>query len=252
MGIRLETLIYENYNKLNENDKYIWNYILNNKKKCESMCIQELALKCNVSHTTILRFAQKLGLNGYSELKFYLKMENRNKCTFDKGEIINITYDIKKTMDILIQSDFSELYYLLDNCDRVFAYGTGEIQNNAIKELKRNLLFMGKLVNIIEGKEEFESIVRYINKNDVIFLVSLSGENQLTNEIVKSLNKKGVSIISITKIGNNTLSQLSNINIQFYTHEAVRLEGELSIVPASQFFIINELLLIKYLEYRYS
>lgn len=82
--MRLETLIYENYNKLNENDKYIWSYILNNKKECENMSIQNLALKCNVSHTTILRFAQKLGLNGYSELKFYLKMENKKRYIFDK------------------------------------------------------------------------------------------------------------------------------------------------------------------------
>ena len=71
MDMRLETLIYDNYKSLNENDKHIWNYILSNKKLCESMSIQELACSCNVSHTTILRFAQKLGLNGYSELKFY-------------------------------------------------------------------------------------------------------------------------------------------------------------------------------------
>ncbi|SCH87672.1 MurR/RpiR family transcriptional regulator [Romboutsia sp. 1001713B170207_170306_H8] len=252
MDIRLETLIYDNYKKLNENDKHIWNYILNNKSKCESMSIQELASNCNVSHTTILRFAQKIGLNGYSELKFYLKLENNKKCTFDKGEIISISDDINKTIDLLIQRDFSDICYLLDSCKNIYAYGTGEIQSNAVRELKRNLLSIGKLVNIVEGNDEVETITNYITEDDMIFLISLSGENNTVNKFAKDLNNKGVKIISITESGNNTLSKISDINIQFYTHEVIRLEDNLQIFSASQFFIINEFLLVKYLEYKYS
>ena len=33
MDMKLETLVYDNYKSLNENDKYIWKYILNNKRK---------------------------------------------------------------------------------------------------------------------------------------------------------------------------------------------------------------------------
>lgn len=252
MDLRLETLIYENYNKLNENDKHIWNYILNNKLECENMSIQELASNCNVSHTTILRFAQKIGLNGYSELKFYLKVENNNKCVFDKGEIINISDDINKTMDMLIKRDFSDICYLLDNCKQIYAYGTGEVQSNAVKELKRNLLSTGKLVNVLEGNDELEIITNYITEEDMIFLISLSGENKTVNNFAKDLNDKGVKVISITESGNNTLSKISDINIQFYTHEVARLEDNLQIFSASQFFIINEFLLVKYLEYKYS
>ena len=252
MDLRLETLIYENYNKLNENDKHIWNYILNNKLECENMSIQELASNCNVSHTTILRFAQNIGLNGYSELKFYLKVENNNKCVFDKGEIINISDDINKTMDMLIKRDFSDICYLLDNCKQIYAYGTGEVQSNAVKELKRNLLSIGKLVNVLEGNDELEIITNYITEEDMIFLISLSGENKTVNNFAKDLNDKGVKVISITESGNNTLSKISDINIQFYTHEVARLEDNLQIFSASQFFIINEFLLVKYLEYKYS
>ena len=41
--MRLETLIEENYDKLNENDLSIWNFILRHKKECQTMSIQELA-----------------------------------------------------------------------------------------------------------------------------------------------------------------------------------------------------------------
>ena len=42
------------------------------------------------------------------------------------------------------------------------------------------------------------------------------------------------------------------MSIQFYTHEVAQLEDNLQIFLSSQFFIINEFLLIKYLEYKYS
>ena len=173
MNMKLEALVYDNYKSLNENDKYIWKYILNNKKECENMSIQDLAANCNVSHTTILRFAQKLGLNGYSELKFYLKLENKKKYVFDKEEILNVSDDIKKTIDTLISRDFSDLCKLLDESDRIYAFGTGEVQSNAVKELKRNLLSIGKLVNAIEGNDEMEIMTNFMTESDMIFFISL-------------------------------------------------------------------------------
>lgn len=85
--MKLETLIDENYEKLNESDLYIWKYILHHKKECQTMSIQELASKCNVSHTTILRFTHKLGLQGYSEMKIHLKWEDKQRNSFDNKEI---------------------------------------------------------------------------------------------------------------------------------------------------------------------
>ena len=85
--MRLETLIEENYDKLNENDLSIWNFILRNKKECQTMSIQELAKQCHVSHTTVSRFTHKLGMEGYGELKIFLKWDSREEESFDVREI---------------------------------------------------------------------------------------------------------------------------------------------------------------------
>ncbi len=250
MDMRLETLIYDNYKRLNENDKHIWSYILNNKKSCESMSIQELACSCNVSHTTILRFAQKLGLNGYSELKFYLKLDNNKKYDLEKVNIMGLSDDINRTMDMLIQRDYSDLFSLLDNSDRIYAYGSGQMQKSAVEEFKRNFLSMNKLVNIIEGSEEVKSALNYITENDVVFLFSHSGENKFMNSFAENLKNNDIRIVSISKSGNNTLSKLSDINIQFYARELAQIGENLPIFSGSQFFIICEILLLKYLEYK--
>lgn len=69
--MKLAELVDKYYSDLNLNDLHIWRYILGHKKACENMSISELAEHCNVSKTSILRFTQKISLNGFSELKFY-------------------------------------------------------------------------------------------------------------------------------------------------------------------------------------
>lgn len=79
--MRLEELLNQYSDRLSENDLYIWDYVEKHKKQCENMTIEELARKCNVSRTTVLRFTKKLSLKGFGEFKVHLRMEmmTRNK-----------------------------------------------------------------------------------------------------------------------------------------------------------------------------
>ncbi|MFR2171057.1 MAG: MurR/RpiR family transcriptional regulator [Anaerostipes hadrus] len=56
--MRLEELLNQYSDRLSENDLYIWDYVEKHKKQCENMTIEELARKCNVSRTTVLRFTK--------------------------------------------------------------------------------------------------------------------------------------------------------------------------------------------------
>ena len=79
----LDELVESHYDELNENDLYIWQYIFHHKTECQKMSIQQLAHACNVSHTSIIRFTKKIGLDGYSELKVYLKWSLNKQFDFD-------------------------------------------------------------------------------------------------------------------------------------------------------------------------
>ena len=73
----LDELFNEHRSQLGENDLYIWNYITAHRRECAALPIETLGRRCNVSRTTILRFARKLGLHGFSELKVLLRMEEK-------------------------------------------------------------------------------------------------------------------------------------------------------------------------------
>ena len=247
--MRLEELIEKNYDKLNENDFYIWKYIIYHKKECSNMSIHELAEKCNVSHTTILRFAHKLGLDGYSEMKVYLKWENKNKLAVTDDDIKNTCKYIEKTMCEIKDMDFTYIFELLDEAENIYVYGTGEVQKNVAKELKRVMLFCNKLVYNLEGSSEREIILNSLTQKDVFFLLSLSGENKSVNEFAKKLKKRNIKIISITKAGNNELAELSDFSINFYSHDInLNIHGD-KYLATTQFFLINEIIMLKYLKY---
>lgn len=250
--MKIENLIEENYEKLNDNDIYIWNYILHHKKECRTMSIQELASKCNVSHTTILRFTHKLGLEGYSELKIHLKWEEKGENQFDPKEIDNTCKDIIMTMEELKNRDFNEMFRTIDNADKIYIYGSGAVQKDAAKELKRNMIFSNKLVYVLEGKEETNIILEALTNKDVFFLLSFSGNNSFVNNFALKLKAKGIAIISINLVGNNELASISNFNIPFYSHSIVIKRKDFKYWTTSQFFVICELLVLKYIQYSMS
>ena len=103
----LDKLVEDNYHQLNENDLYIWQYILHHKWECQRISIKDLARNCNVSHTSILRFTKKLGLEGFSELKVHLKWDLAQKPNF-KPRIIDDTYhEFIETMERMKNRDLT-------------------------------------------------------------------------------------------------------------------------------------------------
>ena len=72
--MQLEELINRHRQQLGDTDMAIVKYILKNRREVQHISIHKLAQVCAVSSTTIVRFAQKLGFDGFGELKTRLKM----------------------------------------------------------------------------------------------------------------------------------------------------------------------------------
>ena len=64
------------YDKMGKAEKRIADWIFENPGKIISLSIVELAEQCDCGEATIVRFAKRLKLNGFQELKFSLAAEN--------------------------------------------------------------------------------------------------------------------------------------------------------------------------------
>ncbi len=72
----LDEHINRNFDKLNDNDLHIAHFINTHVDECKNMKIQDLAQFTHASNATIHRFTRKLGFDGYSDFKSYLKFES--------------------------------------------------------------------------------------------------------------------------------------------------------------------------------
>lgn len=247
--MKLEELVNKYYNDLNLNDLYIWRYILAHKKACQNMSISELADHCNVSKTSILRFTKKISLNGFSELKFYLKMENENNENIDQEFIANICDDYCNAIKYANQQDFENVCQLIHSADHVFAYGAGEIQQLAVRNLKRLFFKLNKSIYLVYGSNEMDFLVNNLNENDLVIVYSLSGSNEQSVQFVQACKNKNAKIVSLTLLRDNPIARLSDEALYFLSsYKNSSVHGR-NYSPVSMFFIVSELLFLNYAVY---
>lgn len=247
--MNVEELVNKNYDRLNSTDLAIWKYMYNNKEKCTKCSINEIAKKCNVSRTTIMRFAQKISLEGFSELKVLLKND-----IYDTGVINYESQDICKLYNSIVsdlqKKNYTKICEIIHRSNRIFAVGTGAFQKNVIQELKRMFFTSGKYIIDVGGTGAFKYLVENINHDDAIIVISMSGERAPINDLVKQLKLKDVPIISITKLKDNTLAFLSDDNIYISTKEyRFNVDQCYPFESGAGFFMAIELLYMEYQNY---
>ena len=72
----LDERVNSNFDQLNDNDIQIAHYVNTHIDVCKNMKIQDLASQTHASNATIHRFTRKLGFDGYSDFKSFLKFED--------------------------------------------------------------------------------------------------------------------------------------------------------------------------------
>lgn len=243
--MRIEEVINKHYSNLNENDLYILKYILNNKRECSSLCINELAKRCNISKTTILRLTHKLGFNGYSEFKVFLKWEEENNKRKNNSEV-ELEELLHENLKLINQKDLTEMCKIIHDADRVFVHGTGTAQTTIARELKRVFLAVHKYLDVIEGTTELEIVKSSLSEKDVFIIISLSGETNHLKSFVNELNIRGIKYISITRLGNNMISRKTQYNLYIST-SVMNLGNGIEYETTTLFFIVIEALIRKYI-----
>nr|WIW72913.1 MurR/RpiR family transcriptional regulator [Aerococcus tenax] len=195
-------LLNENYNTLNENELHIAKYIFKHSDEIVSMKVKELADKTYTSKSSIIRFVQKLGFSGFIEFKTQLSIENETKrIPAQTSTQDQLLVDLKGNMDYLKERDWTKFYKFLEECSYIYIFPSGISQKNQAGEIQRVLSLLGKRVQIVDGLDnnvENRSLIRTINNNDMVFILSLSGQRSGSINIAKKAKIIGAKVVSIT------------------------------------------------------
>lgn len=245
--MRLEEIINENNRALNPTDLFICKYILNNREQIRRISIHELAKRCSVSSTTIVRFAQKLGFDGFSDLKALLKHESAVDDVHSQDVLSDLGNFYFKTWSNLMKLNYDGASRLVHEANRIFAFASGYVQSNVVQELKRLFFYDNVFIYDINGREEFYSILEASNKDDLFIFVSLSGESHWVKEFSLQLQLKGVPLISITQMHENTLAGRSTENLYVFSEQfQVNDEEKIPFKSMLAYFLLIEIWYVNY------
>lgn len=244
--MKLDELFNEKRSRLGENDLHIWRHISSHRRECSRLSIEALGAKCNVSRTTILRFAQKLGLSGFSELRLLLRMECEQRGAEAESHdfLEQACASYHKMIGEIRDKDCSELFRVIDQAENLYVFSSGMLQDAVARELCRMFLVADKWFYRIHAGTEAELLLETVTERDFVMILSVSGESPQVLQLAKSLKVRGVPTASVTQGKENTLAQLCGL--RFYI-SSVKIDFGTDYDSTASFFILMELLFLKYM-----
>lgn len=220
-------------------DKRIANFFLKDDKNWQQLSIRSLAKLLFVSPSTITRFCQKGGFSGFVSFKETLEKENKMRLE-QLGKINpNLPFEfgdnkesiakklqkleieaIKETSSLLNFSDLDTITKLVNTYETICVYTLGDL--GPLESFKNKFSKIGKCIIIENMPLSAYNYVRFNSKRWLFILISYSGETPDTIKIGQELRKNHGKMIAITSVGKNTLSELSDINLNLATGEKLK------------------------------
>lgn len=239
------------YEDLTKSEKKIADFIIKNFEKAKKMTSYDISNKVHVGQATVIRFSKKLGYSSFNEL-----IDSINKLDQDdileknislgddtaatNIKIANQYIDvIKLTLELNPVHVFEGAVDTIIDSGKIVVLGIG---NSAIVSTD----FVNKLARI--GMNAFTnldthlqfSMISNLKKNDLLILISDSGETREIIEAARIAKRNKTKIISITKFAKNKLHTYSDFILKTASFDInLRLDATTSRI--TQFTIIDML-----------
>ena len=240
--------------ELSPNERKIARFIIDNPALIRDYSSQNLANSVGVSQSSIVKFSQKLGYQGFPDLKLAIheavllgsdagnggeaktdeadgEQSIRDRLFHIKSEALRHTMELNEEKRLMAAVD------VLEKSERIqiIALGAGSM---VARNFASMLIQIGKSV-IAEVDTYIQlSSVATLGRKDAAFLISFSGQSPRMLGIVKEAKKAGATIVTLTNYNANPVRSLADV--QLYSVSRVGEHEVPQIVSTtSQQFIVD-------------
>ena len=218
------------YNKMGKAEKRIADWILENPGKIISLSIVELAEQCECGEATIVRFAKRLQLNGFQELKFSLAAENggspasthitETDSAFEIYQKVcnDIYLSLEKTKNSLKENLLGEAAEKICKANKIVIFGLG---NSSAIAIDASHKFMRAGLNAVSYTDNHMQVIAasHLKENDVAIGISHSGSSKDVVEALKIAKEHNATTIAITNSGKSPILRQSDIVLSTTSEE---------------------------------
>lgn len=223
----LLTLISERLPKLSKGQKQIASYILEHYDKAAYMTAGKLGGLVGVSESTVVRFANEFGFEGYPELQNSLRELIRTKLTtLQRIEITNDRIGDSDLLEKVLMSDMDKIKHTLEEIDRrsfndavdsligartIYVIGMRSCSSVAeFLYFYLNLIFPNvRLVRTTSGSEVFEQILR-ISADDVIVGISFPRYSKRIINALEYAKSQSAHVVTITDSASSPIAEYAD------------------------------------------
>ena len=207
--------------------KQIARYILEHYDKAAYLTAAKLGQLVGVSESTVVRFANELEFEGYSELQDALQTMIRTRLTsVQRMEVQNQLIGDGDVLEKVLESDVERIRYTLQAMDR-------DAFNRAVEAIAsaKNIYIIGvrssatlanlmnfnfrmifdntKFVQTTSGSEMFEQIMR-IGEGDVMIAISFPRYSKRIVNAVEFARKAGASVVALTDSEHSPIAEYAS------------------------------------------
>lgn len=230
---------------LSSSEKQVFFYINNHISEIQHMTLVNLAETNNVSTTTIIRMCHKLGLKGFSELKYLISSPKNNNEVKKADQLISAFSHI--VQDGISKLDEAKIIKLVDQiiyAPKVYIACLGMTKN--IGEYFSKILVTEKK-NTIFTYDSFiiDILPQIVDKDDLIIIISESGKTSNILELAEHLKYNLSHTVAIVNSPNAPLAQYVDTTI-YTSHE--EFDSELFHYRHSPILFVIDLILNIYIQ----
>lgn len=233
--VDLTRTIQKKFSRLSKGQKLIAQYIINEYDKAAFMTASKLGKKVGVSESTVVRFANALGYDGYPQLQKELQELVKTKLTtVQRLEMSREYKDGGTVLKKVLKADMDNIRHLIDELDdKLFqdvidkilsarkVYIIGLRSSSTLAEylgFYLNLVLDNVKVVRLGVSDVFEQILR-VREDDLVLGISFPRYSKTTLNALNYTKEQGATIVGltdskvspITEIADYTLTARSNM-----------------------------------------
>ena len=215
MKRNLLKLVESRMSSFSKGQRLIAKYVIDNYDEAAYMTASKLGAEVNVSESTVVRFANELGFEGYPEFQHSLQEYVRTKLTsFQRIEVTNNLLGDGDILSKVLMADSDNIKHTLEGVDReafeatvnkiidaknIYIIGVRSSSYLAgFLSYNLNMIFDNvRLVQTTSGSEMFEQVMN-IGKEDVMIAISFPRYSKRIINAVDYAKTKGANVIAIS------------------------------------------------------
>lgn len=207
--------------ELSGNNRVIAERIINYPEEVLQAKVSEFAERCHCDSAQVVRLCQKFGYDGFTSLKNRIAVELLDPkrtlhrqiaepaTSFEqlkRNFSLNFTRTINDTLANLDEETVGQAVGLIRRARHIAVCGFGS-SALAARDLRIKLVRIGYYAMFLDDAENIRSLVATLSKEDLLILISFSGDTPYILDNVRVAEKNGVPVLALTNYLHSPLAE---------------------------------------------